>query len=786
VPIPPAVEFARGGRRDLIEGGGSFLDDIDVGDVLHCCFVRSVVAHAAVRAVDTEASTSVDGVVAVFTAEDLTLEPIPGQLRHGPPAPHMSRPPLATERVRYVGEPLALVVAETPTLATDAAELVFAELDELVSVIDPTSASLDETLLFDEAGSNVVDRSGSSFPSSDEGDVRATVVVRNQRVAPLALEPIGILVEPLGNGIHVWCGHQAPHRLKAQLARLLDLPEGDIRVTVPNVGGGFGAKGMLYPEYLVVAAAARVLQRPLKWVATRREDLSGGTHGRGHIHKVSLEGDKDGRILRAEVEILADLGAYPHNASMIPGFTRFMATGPYLIPEVTVTTTMVVTNTAPVGTYRGAGRPEATYAMERAIDAFGEALGMDSLEVRRQNLIPESHFPHTAFSGAVYDSGQYAKALELAAELINIDSVRHEQRRREERAEVPIGLGIAFYVERAGGPLTEGEHALVEIDENGDMIVRVGSVDTGQGHEWLFQSIAMGWFDLDRSRIRVISGDTDLVGDGVGTFASRSTQIGGSVIHRCSERLFRRVQQIAADMLEAAPEDIVAHDGRMQIIDQSQISVDLKSVAQHALQMELPLVESETWIPGSHTFPYGVHAAVVELDVETGDVRIIRALAVDDCGRVVDPIGADAQVHGSMAQGIGQARYEAVVYDQTGQLLTSTLVDYLSPRATDLPFFETARLVTPAPSNPLGAKGIGESGCIGFPPALVAAVSDAMRSFGAAAPDMPVHPEPIWRALQEAAQPEPDLRRGNMTQGQMAPSHSSSRHATSAKGTQRR
>lgn len=748
MPRRAASEYVRGDRTALIEGQGSFLDDLSIPGVLHCSFARSVVAHADVLSIATAEAESVEGVHAVFTAETLPMKPIPGQLRHGPPAPHMGRPPLAVDRVRYVGEPLALVVARTSSVAADAAERVFADFEDLKPVVDPEIAARDELLLFEEAGSNVVERSDAFTPSQNESLIKATVVVKNQRVAPLPLEPIGILVEPDGNGIHVWCGHQAPHRLRAQLAKLLDLDERAIRVTVPNVGGGFGAKGMLYPEYLVIAAAALELEMPLKWVATRREDLMGGIHGRGQIHRISLEGDGTGRIHGAEVEILADLGAYPHNGSMIPGFTRFMATGPYLIPEAKVSTTMVVTNTAPVGTYRGAGRPEATYALERAVDAFAEKTGLDPIFVRRRNLIPESQLPHEALSGARYDSGQYTKALDVAIDMIDVDSFRSEQLRRRERSLHPLGLGIAFYLERAGGPLDEGEHASIEIDDSGGMVVRVGAVDTGQGHELLWQSIAGGPFDLGPEQIRVISGDTNLVPEGVGTFASRSTQVCGSVVHRCSEKLFDRVRRIAADMLEVAPEDLVAHQGYFRLVDESGASVDLNSVSKYAREMDIDLSEGETWIPGAHTFPYGVHALIVELDIETGDVRVVRALAVDDCGRVIDAGAADAQVHGSMAQGIGQARFEAIRYDDQGQLLTATLVDYLAPRAPDLPFFETARIVTPAPSNPLGAKGIGESGCIGGPPALVAAVSDAIRSFGLSVPDMPLQPDAVWKALQ--------------------------------------
>lgn len=757
--MPAGADAPRAGREQLVQGDALFLDDLNIAGTLSCHFVRSVIAHGIITSIDVESAAQKRGVRAVLLSSDLALDDIPGNLRHGPPAPGMGRPPLVHDRVRYVGEPIALVVADTPVLAADAADSVFADIEPLPALVDPEESRTDKVLLFPAAGTNVVDTNSSGEDREGHWPIRADIEVTNQRLAPLTLEPLGILVEPTGGGLHIWCGHQAPHRLRSQLSAMLGLPEKQIRVTVPNVGGGFGARGMFYPEYLVVAAAAMRLKKPLKWVATRREDFTGGTHGRAQTHRIRLEGEEDGRIRRARVEILADIGAYPHNGSLIPGFTRFMATGPYLIDEVSTNTTMVVTNTAPIGTYRGAGRPEAAYALERAIEKFARECGLDSIEVRRRNLIPPSNLPMTAPSGAEYDSGDYPAALDALLAEVDVEAVRAEQRRRAGTGEAALGFGISIYLERAGGPLTEGEYGSVAIDDDGTLSVRVGAVDTGQGHDEVWARIAGDLFGLSGSDITVVSGDTDLVPEGVGTFASRSTQICGSVIARCSRSLFERARDVAAEMLEVAHTDLLAREGRFEVIDRSGVSVGLADISARASQTRVELHCEELWVPGAHTFPYGAHAAIVEVDRETGDVHLLRAVAVDDCGTVLSPAGATAQVHGSLAQGIGQARFEKMHYDNQGQPLTTTLVDYLAPRASDIPFFQTAHLVTPAPSNVLGAKGVGESGCIGFPPAMVNAVIDALSDLGVTEIHMPVDPGNVWTTIRRATQAQAKLER---------------------------
>ena len=740
----------RSDRRALVQGLGRYLDDLEMAEVLHCRFVRSDLAHAKLVQVDTTEARAVEGIRAVLTAGDLDLADIPGNLRHGPPAPHMGRPPLARNRVRYAGEPIAAVIAADPYLAADAAQLVIADLDPLPAVVDPARAAADEVLLFEEAGSNVLSRTSNGPSPETLHEIAISVELVNQRVAPLALEPLGILARPEGDGLRIWCGHQAPHRLRSQLSRLLAIEPGLIRVTVPDVGGGFGARGMLYPEYIVVAAAALELGQAVKWVAGRREDMTGGIHGRGQTHRVEMSGDRDGTIRRARVEILADMGAYPHNASMIPGFTAFMAGGPYRIEDLAVETTLVVTNTAPVGTYRGAGRPEAAYAIERAVEEYARAADLDPIDVRRANLICEDELPVRTTTGALYDSGDYPRALDMAVELAGIDSIRREQARFGESGGSHIGVGIGLYIERAGGPLTEGEHASAEIGEDGALTVRVGAVDTGQGHDSLWRRIAAQPFDIDPRSIQVISGDTHEVPEGVGTFASRSTQVCGSVVSRCATALHDVARHLAADLLEVSPADLKTRQGRFEVVDRSDSSVGLTDLFGHATERGVELRVEETWVPGAHTFPYGAHVAVVEVDTETGDVTLLRAIAVDDCGNVLDPEGVTGQLHGSLAQGIGQARFEMMRYDESGQPLSTTLIDYLAPRASDLPVPELAHLVSPAPSNPLGAKGIGESGCIGFPPAMVNAVLDALRPLGVTHIDMPVDASNVWTRIHES------------------------------------
>ena len=737
----------------LVTGQAKFLADLNEPGLLHCAFVRSMQAHGRLEPVDTGAARDAPGVVAAWAAADLDLRDIPGQTGTGPPAPAMSRPPLARDRVRYAGEPVAVIVAEDRARAVDATELVTAWVDPEPVVTDSEMALTDEVLLFPQAGTNAVIRttvSEASRGTGDEWPVRTTVTVDNQRIAPVPVEPLSIKARTGPDGrLTVWCGHQAPHRLRRQLATLLDVPEQRIRVIVPDVGGAFGQKGMLFPEYLVVAAAALRLGRPVMWVATRYEQFIGGTHGRAQRHRVELAGDARGRIHRACVDITADVGAYPHNGSQIPGFTAYMATGPYDIADLHLSTTVAVTNRAPTGSYRGAGRPEAAYAIERAVDAFARAAGIDPAEVRRSNFISADAMPHRTATGALYDSGDYARALDMALDLADAAAVRDEQRRRLEEGRNPIGLGIGAFVERAGGAPDSSEHVRVELTGRG-LTVRVGTSASGQGHETVWSQILGEVFDLDPDQVTVITGDTDEVLEGTGTFASRSAQIAGSAVRRVGTVVRDRARELVAEMFEADPGDIRVSGGAFGVVGEPGHTVPPGEVVALAAAHGVSLDAQETWSPHAQTFPYGVHVAVVGVDLDTGEVTLRTMVAVDDCGNIINPQIVEGQVHGSLLQGIGQALYEAVEYDDGGQPLTTSLAEYLAPTAPDAPDFVTGRLVSPAPSNPLGAKGTGEAGCIGAPPAIVNAALDALAPYGVTTLDMPLTPQRVWRALQTA------------------------------------
>lgn len=725
----------------LLTGAGAYLADLVTTGTLHCHFVRSPVAHGEIGSIDRADLDSVPGVVGLFAAPDLELAEIPATTGRGESAPHMTRPPLAVRRVRYVGEPVAVVVAESPVVAVDAAERVWVEIDELPPVLDPEEAAGSPVHLF-EGGDNVVARSSiESGPRPETPPpVTRTVVVESQRLAPVTIETLGVVAEPADPGLRVWCGHQAPHRLRDQLADLLGIGRGEVRVSVPDVGGAFGTKGMFYPEYLVVAALARRLGRRVAWIQTRREQFMGGTHGRAQRHRVTLEGDATGRIERVRIELLADTGAYPHNGSQIPLFSRLVATGLYDIPRVEIETTTVVTNRAPTGSYRGAGRPEAALAIERAIDAFARQAGLDPIEVRLRNLI--TRLPHVTATGARYDSGDYPAAIRRAVELLDLDEVRAERERRLESGGDPVGVGMGAFIERAGGAPDSGEYGRVEIGPDG-VVVRTGSTDTGQGHRTVWAQVVRSV--LGEVPVTVLAGDTGEVAEGVGTFASRSAQIGASALQRRAEAVLETARHRAARRLEVAVEDLRYRDGVFSVAGAPGSEIGLFDLAG-----DEELADEELFVPGAQTFPYGVHAAVVEVSRETGEVRLLRLVTVDDCGVVLNPMIVEGQLHGSLAQGLGQALWEEFRYDQTGQPLTTTLVDYLPPRAPDLVEPVSDHLTHPAPSNPLGAKGAGEAGCIGAPPAVLNAVIDALAPYGVVNLQLPLTPQRVWSALAAA------------------------------------
>ena len=736
----------------LVVGAGSYVADLIDEDTLHCAFVRSPVAHGTLHAPSLEAALEMPGVVAAHLADTLNLPDLPASQGQGAPeAAGMGQPPLARNRVRHVGDPIAVVVATTAGQAVDAAEQVWAEVDPLPAVTDIDSSLRGDVLLFPEAGTNLVEDSTIRTPGASPAYRHETTIeVEIPRLSPVTIEPLTILARPNRDGLEVWCGHQAPGRLSSQLADLLGMSPWEVRVRVPDVGGAFGTKGQLYAEYPVVAALARDLDRPVAWIQGRREQLLSGTHGRGMVVRGRIGGDGDGRIRGIHFEILADIGAYPHTGSRVPSFTRLVIQGLYDIEHVEVRVVAALTNKAPTGPYRGAGRPEAAIAIERAVDAFAAELGMDPEDVRRKNFIPATALPFTTRTGAVYDSGDYTAALDLALETADIESWREEKQRRKTQGANPIGIGIGTFVERAGGAIGSGEYGRVELLPDGTIVVRTGSTSAGQGHRTVWSQLAASVFSVPLGQIRFYAGDTHEVASSVGSFASRSAQLGGSAVFRSAGRVLARARKVAAEMLEASEADIELIDGQFRVVGSPGSELSLAKVAAAANDIGIELVAEEMFNPEAQTFPYGAYVAIVEVGMDTGEVRLLDLVAVDDCGTVLNRMVVEGQLHGSVMQGIGSALLESIVYDDDGQPLTTNLVTYLIPTATQPAPLTSRRLSHPAPSNPLGVKGAGEAGCIGVPPAILNAVHDALRDEGVTSLGFPLTPSRVWEAIQSA------------------------------------
>jgi aerobic carbon-monoxide dehydrogenase large subunit len=737
--------------RGLLVGATDFLEDIHVEGAQHVVFVRSAIAHARVVGIDVDGARAMPGVTEVFAGGDLgglrmpAVEDLPDGLR---------RPVLASESVRFVGEPLAVVVATTRRQAMDAAELVGVEYDPLPVVVDPVrSLRTDAPLLFPELGSNVallLRRSGDEDPL--EG---ADVVVRgrfvNQRVAPAPLEVNGAVAIPHGDGLTLWLPCQATHYARSAIATALGIDAAAIRVRTAAVGGGFGAKIPAYAEQVAVAATARLLGTPVRYVESRSENLVAMTHGRDQVQHVEAGATRDGRVVGIRASIVADLGAYPDEGATIPGSTVVMAVGPYDIPRLDVEIRCVLTNKTPLGAYRGAGRPEAIAMVERTIDLIAAELGLDPAQVRRRNYI--RGFPRTTVAGAIYDTGAYEGALDEALRIAGYDRLRREQAERRRRGDGSlIGIGIGSYVEVTGWG---SEYARLTVGDDGSVTVTTGSSPQGQGHETAFAQIVADRLGVPFVSVRVRHSDTAIVPRSEGTMGSRTLQVGGSAVLGAADALVERARTLAADRLEVAPDDVVlTDDGRFELAG---LPGSGMSWAELAREVDGATddggggldVEHDFEIDGS-TYPFGTHVAVVEVDAETGDARLARHVAVDDCGVVLNPILVEGQVHGGVAQGAAQALYEAVHYDETGTPTTSTLATYAFPSAAELPSFTTARTETPTPLNPLGAKGIGEAGTIGAIPAVQNAVVDALAHLGVRHLDMPASPERVWRALADA------------------------------------
>ncbi|HZD02103.1 MAG TPA: xanthine dehydrogenase family protein molybdopterin-binding subunit [Actinomycetes bacterium] len=741
----------------LLTGSARYTEDLAPPGAAHAVFVRSVLAHARVNRIDTAEAAATPGVIAVLTAADLDLEPMrPGS---GPPA--LARPLLARDVVRFMGEAVAVVVASSREQALDAAELVAVDYEPLEVVTDPLAAvEPGAPVLFEEHGSNVVvERSWKGEPARVEA---CEVVVRahlvNQRVAPAPMEPGAAVAapDPKTGGVILWAPVQAPFWTRAAVAASLKLGAERVRVTVPAVGGAFGARIFTYPEQVVVAALALRLERPVRYVESRSESMLAMTHGRAQVQEVELGATGDGVVTDLRARIVADGGAYPGDNGLMPVSTVQMLAGPYRIPRVEGHSRLVATNTTPVTAYRGAGRPEATWLLERMLDLLAARLGLDPAEVRRRNLIQPGAFPHETATGASYDSGDYPAALERALEIAGYEKLRAEQAERRRNGDrLQIGVGLATYVEVTG---FGSEMGAVTVEPDGRVTVLTGTSPHGQGHETAFAQLVAATLGVQLGQVRVVHSDTELVPSGGGTMGSRSLQVGGSAVLQASEQVLEQGRKLAAHLLEARVEDVVVHPGHgLGVAGAPATALSWGELAQAVTDPERQppgvgsalAAEVSFKLDGS-TYPFGAHVAVVEVDVETGLVRLFRHVAVDDCGRLLNPLLAEGQVHGGIAQGVAQALLEEVRYDADGNNLTGTLASYRMPSAAELPSFDTARMQTPSPLNPLGAKGIGESGAIGSTPAVHNAVVDALVPYGVTHLDMPTTPERVWRALREA------------------------------------
>ena len=742
----------------FLRGEGRYLENIDIPGALRAVFVRSIMPHARLNGVDVSAAVAMPGVAAVYVAGDLDIAPQPPA---GNVDPSFTREVLARDVVRFVGEPIAVVVAETSAQAEDAAEMVWPDYDLMDAVSDPEAAGSEGApLLWPESGSNVVHR----FEHQWDADplAGADVVARgrfvNQRVAPASMETNGIAVVPEeGGGFTVWVSSQVPFDVRDDVAGALGVDRSLVRAIAPDVGGGFGAKLYTYPEYLVVARAAMALGRPVRWMETRSENLVNMTHGRAQVQTVEIGAKRDGTITGVRVEILADMGAYPIGA-YLPTTTQEMLSGVYRFPVAACRGRSVVTNTTPVNAYRGAGRPEATACIERAIDLVAAELGMDPVDVRRKNLIPSDAFPYTTSSGTTYDTGDYAMSLDTALELADYTGLRREQAERRARGDhVALGIGICTYVEITA--FASKEFGSVEVHPNGTVTVVTGVSPQGQGHETAMAQIAAGILDVPFDAVRVVHSDTELVTRGAGTWGSRSLQVGGSAIVERAEAVVEQARSLASHLLEVDQADLVAVDGgfapagapdrRLSWSDLAAAAIDPVTVPEG---METGLRSAGSFREADSTFPFGTHVAVVEVDTQTGEVDLVRHFAVDDCGRILNPLLVQGQVHGGLGQGIAQALFEEVLYDEGANPITGNFSTYLFPAATEFPRFTTANTETPTPLNPLGAKGIGESATIGSTPAIQNAAVDALAHLGVRHMDLPVSPTRVMAALRHGAE----------------------------------
>jgi carbon-monoxide dehydrogenase large subunit len=778
-PVLPKLVGQRVKRREdprLIQGRGTYVDDIKITGMHHLAFKRSDVAHARIRHVDVSAAQAMEGVEAVFTGADMAklLKPLP----IGTPFPSPDHHAVAVDTVRYAGEPVAVVVASDRYIARDAADAIVVDFDVLPAVVDPEKAMAGGQLVHDGFAKNIAvgpipsgtgcSPDGKSVDDSaiERAFAQAEVVISqrmlNHRLVPNAMEPRGVVAhyEPGRSAMTIWSSTQNPHILKSMIAGMLGLGEDQVRAIAPEVGGGFGAKINIYPEEYVAAAVSKQLGIPVKWIEERSEAFVATTHGRDILGYVDLAAKRDGTVLGLKMRLIADIGAYNMLlTAAIPTLTMLMANGTYDIPAIRTTLTEVFTNKTPTDAYRGAGRPEATFFVERAFDMLARELKMDPAEVRRKNFIKSDRFPFQTQMGAVYDSGDYEKSLDAALTAADWKALLAERdaARKEGRL---VGIGLAMYVEVCGvGPsatLPTGgwEHAQVTVERDGRVSATTGASPHGQGNETTFGQMLADQFGVPIEHVTIHHGDTGVVKQGIGTFGSRSQAVGGAAMHLAGGKVKTKMAKFAAALLEASEDDLVFENGRISVKGAPASGKTFAEVAGFAyIPVPLPaglepgLSEEAFFEPSNNTYPFGCHITMLEIDRDTGEPKLLRMVAADDAGNLINPMIVEGQIHGGLAQGIGQAMIEEAVYSDDGQLLTGSFMDYAMPRATDFPWFEMTNTVTPTPVNPLGAKGCGEAGTLGSTPSIVNAAVDALSAFGVKHIDMMLRPEKLWRII---------------------------------------
>ena len=762
----------------LISGLGTYVDDIKMVGMLHLALVRSPYAHANIVSVDTSAAKAVEGVVAIYTGEELADQL--GSLICGwvvPDTKEVPHPPLAIGKVRCVGDAVAAVVATDPSIAADAATLVDVDYEPLDAVANAEEATKDGApLVHDEVTNNKGFEwevgGGDVDQAASESEVRVSQRIVNQRLIPNSMEGRAVITDynPGTNHVTLWTSSQIPHLVRLLLALVTGHPEHQIRVISPDVGGGFGSKLYLYAEEVIAFVIAKDLAKPIKWIEGRQENYLATTHGRDHIGDWEITGNRDGTITGLQGTVYANMGAYLSTfAPAIPTYLfGLMLVGPYTIPNIRCKVIGVFTHTTPVDAYRGAGRPEATYVVERMLDLFAAEIGMDPVEVRRKNLIPAFSDGYEVATGVSYDSGNYEAALDMALGMIGYDDFRKEQAEARKQGRY-LGVGLSTYVEICGmAPSAVAyalgaragvwESALVRVHPTGKVTVYSGASGHGQGHETTFAQVAAAEFGIPVEDVEVVESDTAQVQQGTGTFGSRSAVVGGTAIHMSATKIKDKARRIAAHMLEAAPEDVVYEDGKLFV---QGAPAEAKTFQEIALAsywydglpegLEPGLEATSIFDPKNFTWPFGTHICMVEVDPDTGDTKVLRYVAVDDVGNVINPMIVEGMVHGGVAQGIGQALLEEGIYDDDAQLITGSMLDYAIPKAENVPSFETARTVTPSPANPLGVKGAGETGTIAASPAVINAVVDALSPFGVRHLDMPAKSEKVWRLINQGS-----------------------------------